>query len=1564
MSNTSDTPRLSPRQSAEFLALSLALLSYPLRQDDAMLNAAALRLTRPEPPRDLDLPLLPPKRYPRPPAALVEAAVRSLAAPPPVPDFTGRKAELDRAVNALNSGRPVLIGGAHGAGKTALLRQIAHDSRLRQKFARVWWLDDAKHAGIVFGLALDAPNVLAAAPDEQAAQARDFLQEARALVIVDHAEAHEITRLLPFTPNLALASDTALPELPDLNPLRLELAGLPPDSAAEWLARLAGQPERGVAQVAARLAAQVDNLPGAIRVVAALLREDGVPPDAISMLLEETAPASRLAALYAASFEALPEAYQQLCAALAATPPGLIRQAQILERFDKPLTGQRAITFLERRGFIEREGESVRVVGPWAQTALATRSGADVPAFEIPARVADQYLNALSGQPAIPVPTHDERLHSEGVALVDEGHDDEAEAKLSEALHLREAGRQKYAAAETLAALARLAYLHGEDAQAARRLEQAAERLHALRDEPGLEIVRVALSRVYRRAGRLDAALSVLGDDALPQDLTAVYRLRGDWASAITVYERWLHSAEQSGDTEARDAARLGLAETLLYADRPADALALVQADDSFVGGWIRALVYHMQGEPARAIELYTELDVPADYRAVVARALARALAVSGRARDAAMLIGAEGVWYEAKMPRPVFARQRLSLALYAHLRLMLDEPGDAEEAEAAARQAHALTTERPNLEAEAMACRVLGRIAWRGGDLSAAAVAFEAELNALSGMKPRDDHEIGITLHNLADLFRQMGQNERAIANYRRALTHKDAARDRRSVALTRLALFDLLLRTGRNAEALEAGQVAVELLLQRAEADPPDLHLLGHAMSRQAHAQANFGRAQRGSAMLDAWIERLAARIREGIDHPHTGLQTLAIGLRLKGQPPISPDPVPVIDLAERALTLAEESHPAALPAWAARRDLGEIYLRLARWHDAADVLAPLRTIEAAPGSEESFVRLAVRLGMARALVQLGDMDSALTEFEAALIDEPEPHTRGLILREAAEACRAVGDDTRAAALYARALELLRRERDLPVFIDTLVALAYARLRLRQFGEAIDTFQEAVQVVERSNRPDAALLASALFDMATAHATLGQYRSAAERFRQSLTHQDMRAAPERYADTLIGLARSAAASESYQASIAAYHESLQFEHIPPDLRRALLCEQAATYALADRPQAAIDSYLEALAIEGGTAAERSTIHRSLGALYTGLKNHARARAHFEAVLTIAQDERTGLTLQALGDSYRAQAAHKEAIDAYTRAAAFLDRKREAQALAAVQRALGEIYLERNQFANALNHLEQSLDIERALPQQDGGHIVHLLQNMARAHEARGEYERAAVRHHEALVYQDARHAPDAYIETLQTLARLYMELKRYGEAAKACEEALRVEGKQEPASNPARRAALTFALGQARHGQGQLEVAAELFRTAAGPVSPVHDEARRALDSVEAEIAQHVQTLRTADQSWVLLGRAKSADARGLMFIRALQAQTCAALGRLSETEQRLAEMFALLADHPDSAEGDEVLAHLLAGWQHESAGESEAAQTEYRAALQAAEREPRSNQAFVWAIRRKAG
>ncbi|MHB8748813.1 MAG: tetratricopeptide repeat protein, partial [Aggregatilineales bacterium] len=292
--------------------------------------------------------------------------------------------------------------------------------------------------------------------------------------------------------------------------------------------------------------------------------------------------------------------------------------------------------------------------------------------------------------------------------------------------------------------------------------------------------------------------------------------------------------------------------------------------------------------------------------------------------------------------------------------------------------------------------------------------------------------------------------------------------------------------------------------------------------------------------------------------------------------------------------------------------------------------------------------------------------------------------------------------------------------------------------------------------------------------------------------------------------------------------------------------------------------------------------------------------------------------------------------------------------------------------------------------DVERALPRQDGGRIVAILQQLAAALEARGEIDRAIIRHHEALVYQDVRHAPDQYARTLYTLGRLYTQVKRYNEAAKALEDALATDYSQTTPDQAAIDAG-TKLLADVYRAQNRLEQAAELYRRIAAPesesppdpdVTIVHNStlpdniraaAVRALEGTQREIERYRQTLQTAEQSWVLLNRNPQPELKSLAFIRALQAQMYAALGEWDESERSLTQMIELLAarraeleteaNGPRPSPAIRALALLLAGQDHEDRREYDQALESYQQALALAEQRKLAAE-LVWVLRQKMG
>ncbi len=1589
------SPRLDEGLAAEFMAHTLALLDFPTRQDEGQRDAAIVRFSGPEPQRDPDLPLLTPKVYPKPESSMIEAVQRVLIPPRPIDGLVGRKAETDAAVLTLLSGHPLVVSGGRGTGKTALLRQIANDIRIRQSFKRVWWLDNLENAETILGLALNAPGILRSEGANQPRLIREFLIANSTLLIIDQVSEAEVAKAIDFAPGIAIGSPDFESGLPVYH---IHLQGLPAENGSELLARLSGLGESG----AQPLAALVGNVPSAIRMVAAMIAEDGLAPQTIIDFIQNAGEdqGNQLAALYTASFEALPKDYQALCQALAAVPGRWIALETALSGYDKPLVGQRTLTFLERRGFIERQEGNVRTVGSWTENVTA------IPGFKPIPHPVTRYLSREKTEGD----GQSDALQAEGIAFMEEGNDERAKTALTEALRLRLDQGTDHAIAETLTALARLAYLNGDDTTAMRRLEEAAERLHVLRDDDSLEVVRIALSRAYRRAGRYDAALALLGDDANEQDLVAIYRARRDWNEAIKVYRRWVES-----DPEAV----YGFAETLALAGRLPEAFAALAQDTSFQGQWLTAQFHQMQGELDEALKLYHKLrpDVPQALRAQFARAHARALAASGQFCDAGRIAGAEGVWYEARNYRPIFARQRASYALAAYCYYRC---GQLDDAEGAARQVTRIEGERPDPLSEAIAQCVLAQIAWKRGELDSALAAFEAELTLRSALGIRDDHETGCILHDIATVFWEHGEGDRAVANYRRAVSFKDYTRDYRSVLITRMALREALIALGRYADAAEVGQVAVELVTQRVKTDLPTI---GYVLANQAFAVRQADRGSAGDSrtlqLLNEWALRLAQRRDEALDSPDWRLHYLIIWLYIRtlpGEPgaadesgesglPVGDDTLEsLLQLAHESLRLAEEHAPETLLVVSAAYGLGALYLRFGQWAEAYETLQAIAPqVETLAQSGNVTLALATQLGLARASARLGNVQDAIEHFDRAIAYQADRHAQGLLVRETGNLYHQSGDDEGAAERYVRALELLNRETFPTIYVDTIVVLAYTRLRLRAFSEAIETFEQALGVVKELPKADPQLMSSVLYDMASAHYTLGQYRGAATTYQRALEYLDPKKDAVRLVDTLTALAHCYVELESYQQALESFHDALQIDDTSAAQRRMILAEQAEIFIRIGLVQSAIDAYRAALALEGASAVELAALHRGLGTLYVQLDMNPKAQKHFESALAAIQDEQSGATLRSLGDVYRAQNKLPEAADAYSRAITRLTRGENPVDLAATRRSLGQIYIEFGQLDDALINLIESLDVEKALSQQDGGRIVNTLRSLSQAHELSGDLDSAIRRYHEALVYQDARYTPEGYVDSLRELGRLYSKQRRYDEAAKAYEEALGTEANL-PLPDTEKVNGMTNALADVYRAQGRLEAAAKLYRqvmavmqnqtdsisssaasavasrtasqsssqSPAQPSVPLVKEVAAALQLTESDIDRHIQTLKAADQSWQLLNRGSDRgakpDLKSLAFVRALQAQTCDALGRREECQRFLDQLVELLKARraelktDDSRPALRSLALLLQGIEFAEAGNGAEAQEAYRQALETVERDSKANPALAWAIRHK--
>ena len=394
-------------------------------------------------------------------------------------------------------------------------------------------------------------------------------------------------------------------------------------------------------------------------------------------------------------------------------------------------------------------------------------------------------LAQMGGEPPASIGARAEasRLTQVGLELTGQHAYYAAEEALNRALDIRQAHDSPHAIAETLVALGRLYDRVGRFADAADALIKAAELVYKLGAEESLSVTRRGLARVYRHMNRLNDALGVL-DDApeAHSERAAILRALGQYAAAV---QEMTLSGEDVPYTRA---------ETFVLAGRYNDALgALADRRRSRLGAAACAdLSPARRGRSEHAIQGYhAALEICADngaemVRAKALRGLGAALASDGQ-YDAARetLESALALHRAEETPDPVRLGRTLRLLAAVHF-----AAGDTEAAITAARDALVQLRQVSAAADIADTYRTLGRALWAVGDYLGALEAFNGEAEHAQSLAERDDARIGMALHHLADAYWKRGEHERAIANYRRAQTHKNAAADPLGYLMTLFAL------------------------------------------------------------------------------------------------------------------------------------------------------------------------------------------------------------------------------------------------------------------------------------------------------------------------------------------------------------------------------------------------------------------------------------------------------------------------------------------------------------------------------------------------------------------------------------------------------------------------------------------------------------------------------------------------------------------------------------------------------------------------------------------------------
>ncbi|GAB4414186.1 MAG: hypothetical protein Kow00106_09220 [Anaerolineae bacterium] len=1127
-----------------------------------------------------------------------------------------------------------------------------------------------------------------------------------------------------------------------------------------------------------------------------------------------------------------------------------------------------------------------------------------------------------------------------GLELTDAGAYHAAEEALGRALALRQEHDSPHAVAETLVAQARLSDLTGRYPEAAEHLLRAAELVYQLGAEDSLSVIRRGLARVYRHLGRLDDALEVL-DDA-PEAHTeraAILRARGDYTAAVAEI------------AQAADSTPYDRAEIYLLAGQYDQAMAAIADEHDPESAYLRAQLHHLRGDVQAAIEGYQaalqgDEALPARVRGKLLRGLGAALASAGRLEVADEALREALALYRAE-PEPDPLQVGRTLRLLAAVHLVAGEDSVAVEM---AREALTALKEANAPGDCADACRSLGRALWRREDYAGALEAFQSEAEYAQNDPDRQDQRIGRALHRLADAYRAVGQLDRAIANYRLALSHKHPSHST-DYLITQLALHRALMEAGRLPAALEVSQEMLDHLIRQPR---PDLVQLGYVQALRARTQQAMERPIRARQSVSEWAHALASRADEAASDARPAVRVLALGLAVRS---LLADgrPVLALEVAERAQAEAAAHFPASPAAWAATRDLAETYLALDRPEEAILTAEPLlsEAVCAAPGQAATYAF--AHAITARAYWRMGEAQNALHHFQQALAHEPVDREQALLWEQMAAVQLEIGQAEAAVESLRAALPLLDRQEHVADAARILTTLAHTLGGLNRYAEAIGVYEEAISALREVSDVSPTHTADVLRSLGQTHEAQGQLAKAAQAYRRALNLLERADAPRQSRDILHLLARVTAAIGD-QSAVQLYEQvrDLTREIGTGQELGQVLCELAGVHRDARRYPLALQYYQAALAQQPAPpfAQDRINTLRNLGRALAAMGRYEEARAAWTEALELSGDLpdqsplEIGLTHHAIAEAYRSQGQYAEAEENFRQALRHLPER--SVAAAAAWRALGQTLLAAERPADALEPLRKAYEIERGQPQQANARIVQTLQLLADAHEHVGDLGAAILRYHEALAYMDRRLQPVAYADALRILGALYAEQGSYPEAIRSLEEALTIEGEHVPRSE-GRIASTLEAIADTYRAAGDLEKAAEYYQRVtlyANMARRASDELRRTLDELERRRA----TLQAAQQSLALLKRREDAGLKDLAFIYALIAFAHAQLNQPQESQETVHTLLEELQGRSDELstedEDDDVraLAWLLAAQQAVARHELSTAQFALGSALEA--------------------
>lgn len=579
------------------------------------------------------------------------------------------------------------------------------------------------------------------------------------------------------------------------------------------------------------------------------------------------------------------------------------------------------------------------------------------------------------------------------------------------------------------------------------------------------------------------------------------------------------------------------------------------------------------------------------------------------------------------------------------------------------------------------------------------------------------------------------------------------------RTTAATRLAEGDRLLNLG--VEQASAGQFR-EALQSLTQALAIYQEIENHAgesrsLTGLGVVLRNLGQYQQAISLYQQSLaidRRLGDRASEG-----NTLGNLGVVYRNMG------DYRQAMDLFEQALSIARDVGDRALES-RSLANLGNVHNNLEDYQQAISFFEQALPIDREVGNRREEGRTLGNLGVA--YLALGDHQRAIDFFQQYLAIAREVSDRvgqEIALDNLSVAYNDLGQYLQAIDVYKQQLEIAREIGDRAEESRALGRLGDAYFNLGQYQPAIDFYQQQLVLARASQQTEEAILyklALAYDNLGRQHQQTRQFSEALQSFQQALEiyrNSNFRAAftqesRQQEAAVLGNTGLAYGGLEQYERAIDFFEQALAITRDIDErqVEAIVLSNMGDAYYLLERFERAIEVYEQwlTLAPEIDDRQSESRILGNLGSSYDALEDYDRAIEFLEQSLAIQREisdlPGTALSLNNLGNAYRSLEQFDRAIEFYEQALAIRhnidDRQGEADAL----NNLGATYFGLKQYARAIEYYEQFLAIRRdvddsseARPGQRRQEGI-VLRNLGLAYRILHDYQRAIDFHQQAL--------------------------------------------------------------------------------------------------------------------------------------------------------------------------------------------------------------------------------